>query len=467
MARQFFVIVSLFGLIFCTAQRRVIAQTDDRAGEALLMKLRDRLAVKHADRDGERAMTDLVDELAKLNYAPAKRTVYNTVFFWFGFDDTMTAHPELFAIKEKLERETNQRAQRSAVGLKDARATSIVFLNNRKELATNPKAQPQYTVLVQVETAMRIDDPGKGRRWREYVAAKLGISADHVGLNSRFDFNTTSGDNLDQRLDAHPADSLMRKVCHFLANIRDDNDDQFLRWAVENRQLKRRLASEIAPKLFPPVNVPDPAVLNRDAEDLAVKIFAHFGLEGLKGFNHGRPGSFKALLDTGVLSTEDAAKIARNKFEEFSFGKDVAFSRRYRMELRYTIDDDTLGTLVELNHLGKVVSEDKETDTSSDVATDVKIMWSAGRDGASTQQAIEAASRVFNTVKLEGMHRDEVAKLIGNPALRPSGIYNHPFWPAEKNERIFCFDNGNYGWQFNVGFDEKGICNSVTRKWIH
>jgi hypothetical protein len=444
----------------------VSSQDKDAAGKAVLKKLQDHLALKHPDPESDRAMTDLVGELAKLRYTPAKREVYATVFYWFGYDDTMTAHLHLFKLKEKLEKETAKRTLAAAEGLKDVKATTLVFLENRKEMGADPTVEPTYSFLVHIETASQFDF-GSGNKKREEIAAKLTIPADRVGLSWGITKQGSVVSNLDARLDTQPAYFLMRQVCEFLKHGHDANDDQFLRWAVENKRLKRGLASEIIPELFPPVKRPDPAIHHRDAEYLAVKIFAHYGLGRLQAFTYDKPGTFKPLIDAGVLSKEDAVKIKLHQFESFSFRKNVVFSRRYELSLHYTVEGDHHSTSTGFNHLGKIVSDNKETDTSSDIAADVKIMWSVDKAGRSPQEAIEAASRVFNTVKLEGMHRHKIIKLIGDTSLRPKGIYNAPFWPAAKGDMVCRFDTGAYGWQFTLQFDEKGICKTVTRKGIH
>jgi hypothetical protein len=445
----------------------VSSQHKDSAGKEALKKLQDHLALKRANRESDRAMTDLVGELAKLKYTPAKREVYATVFYWFGYDDTMTAHPHLFKLKEELEKETTKRALAAAEGLKGVKATTLVFLENRKEVGADPKVEPKYVFLVHIETTSQFDFGGGDEKKREEIAAKLKIPAERVGLSWGITKQFRVVSNLDARLDTQPAYFLMWKVCHFLKHGHDANDDRFLRWAVENKRLKRGLASEIIPELFPPVKRPDPAVHYRDAQDLAVKIFAHYGLEKMQTFTYDKPGTFKPLIDAGVLSKKDVAKIKLHEFESFSFRKNVAFSRRYEFSLHYMIEGDHHSTSTGFNHLGKIVKDNKETDTSSDIPADVKVMWSVDKKGRSPQEAIEAASRVFNTVKLEGMHRDEIIKLIGDTSLRPKGIYNAPFWPTGKGDMVCRFDTGAYGWQFTLQFDEKGICKTATRKWIH
>ena len=467
MRRRSFLMFALPAYLLFVHPEEVASLETSSAGAQALKKLQDYLALKHADREADRAMTDLVAELAKLKHTPAKRAVYATVFYWLGFDDTMTAHPHLFKLKQQLEKETAERSLAAAEGLKDARATTLVFLENRKEMAADPKVEPKYIFLVRIETTSRFASEGGDDKKREEIAAKLKIPAERVGLDWGITKEGRVCSNLDARLDAQAGYFLMWRVCEFLKHEHDSNDDRFLRWAVENKWLKRGLASEILPELFPPVKRPDPAVLDRDAEHLAVKIFAHYGLEKMQIFTNGKRGTFKPLIDAGVLSKEDVAKIKLHEFESFDFEKNVAYSRRYRFSLNYTVEGDHHSTSTELNHLGKIVDDSKETDISSDIAADVKLMWSVDKDGCSSQEAIEAASRVFNTVKVEGMDRDKISKLIGDTSLRPKGIYNAPFWPTGKGDTVCRFDTGFYGWQFTLKFDENGICTAVVRKWIY
>jgi len=442
------------------------AMADEPTAQTVLEKLQRQLDRKYADSDCDRIMTDLVGDLASLKYAPAKRAVYRTVFFWFGFDDTMTAHPRLFALKAELEKGITRRALKVTADLDDVEAHCMVFLTNRTELAANPKAKPQYTSLVAIDTTTRF--AGDGVRERKQIAAKLNIPAGCVGLKygitRQGKDSSASVNNLDERLGVQPAHFLMWKVCEFLKHSRDANADRFLRWAVENQRLDRELASELLPDLFPPVKRPSYAVLLRDAKYLAVKITAHFELEKLKQYTSRKPGSFKDLLDAGVLSKADTARIALHQFEGFTWRQNIAFSRRYEFSIRYS---GNMLAKITFNHLKQVVNSEDETDTSPDIPADVKIMWSVDKNGRSPQKAIGAASRVFNTVKLKGMHRDKIFKLIGDPSRRPEGVYNRPFWPVGDGETPFRFDTGAYGWQFNLSFDKQGICTGVTRKWIH
>jgi hypothetical protein len=84
----------------------------------------------------------------------------------------------------------------------------------------------------------------------------------------------------------------------------------------------------------------------------------------------------------------------------------------------------------------------------------------------SSDRAVNAASRVFNTVNLSGMTREEVIKTLGDPAKASNSIYNFPFYPVRKGNLVYRFDNGSSGWQFDIEFDEAGKVRNVTRLGI-
>lgn len=110
---------------------------------------------------------------------------------------------------------------------------------------------------------------------------------------------------------------------------------------------------------------------------------------------------------------------------------------------------------------------------SSGVSQDLKLMWSvqpkvAGRNWvASTEQAIDASERVFNTVDLKGQSREQIAKTLRFDLRAKNFGYYAPFWPVERGVCPVRIDNGSYGWQFDIHFDDQGHVKKVTRRWIH
>jgi hypothetical protein len=115
---------------------------------------------------------------------------------------------------------------------------------------------------------------------------------------------------------------------------------------------------------------------------------------------------------------------------------------------------------------------------SADLPGDLKLMWETHRLGGtpdptngpnprcSTDRAINAASRVFNTVKLVGDTRDQVVALLGDPKSSSDSIYNFPFHSVAKGTLVYRFDSGAYGWQFNVIFGDDGRVREVRRLGI-
>src|SRR5262249_24629218 len=196
----------------------------------------------------------------------------------------------------------------------------------------------------------------------------------------------------------------------------------------------------------------------KEAAALAKKLFDHFGPDGLDQFTWRSPGDFEPLLKADVLSDTDAEIILRHGFRDFEFRRSAGFSRRYEFSFG-TGPDTSFGG--ELDHKGQPVLVDGETDKSEDLQADVNLMWSIGAGGKSPQVAIHAGSRVFNTVELVGMHRDQIIRLIGDFSRRPGGYYNFPFWPADRGDLVYRFDNGFYGWQFNVKLNRNGVCERV------
>jgi hypothetical protein len=124
-------------------------------------------------------------------------------------------------------------------------------------------------------------------------------------------------------------------------------------------------------------------------------------------------------------------------------------------------------------------SPDDGTASSTNLARDFRLMWETTRlrgqhdpshgvnPRASSSRAINAASRVFNSINLVGLSREEVIEQIGDPKTSNESIYNFPFWPAQGGRMVYRFDTGSYGWQFNLIFDDEGKVKKVERLWIH
>lgn len=126
----------------------------------------------------------------------------------------------------------------------------------------------------------------------------------------------------------------------------------------------------------------------------------------------------------------------------------------------------------------EAAARDRDFDSearSVDLDADLQLMWQTApmrsdpAKEASTLAAILAASRVFNTVSLVGMTGAQAQARIGSPTRSSRSVYRgQPFWPLRERGMIYRFENGRFGWQFNVyceGDDQP--VTEVERQWIH
>jgi hypothetical protein len=108
---------------------------------------------------------------------------------------------------------------------------------------------------------------------------------------------------------------------------------------------------------------------------------------------------------------------------------------------------------------------------SKDLEKDLKTIWRTvpvkdEKFEVAPVSAINAASRVFNTVDLKGKTKQEIEKLLKYQPQEKYG-YNRPFFGKEKGQVVYRFDCGNFGWEFKIAFDKDGKAESVKRQWIH
>ena len=98
----------------------------------------------------------------------------------------------------------------------------------------------------------------------------------------------------------------------------------------------------------------------------------------------------------------------------------------------------------------------KTPKVSNAVRADIKLMWETKtlhehHRNFPTARAMDAAYRVFTTVKFKGMTRDEVLQLLGDP--RKSGVGTYATQFNTKDKLVYRFDTGFGGLQFDLAFD--------------
>ena len=118
---------------------------------------------------------------------------------------------------------------------------------------------------------------------------------------------------------------------------------------------------------------------------------------------------------------------------------------------------------------------DKNVSASTDLQRDCELMWQtvALEVGfrVSPTSSINAASRVFAYVEplIIGKPMYMVEELLCCPRERVHYIYQVSFFPPLDNEqvRVFRFDCGYFGWQFDLLLDELNCVSKVRGRWIH
>lgn len=115
---------------------------------------------------------------------------------------------------------------------------------------------------------------------------------------------------------------------------------------------------------------------------------------------------------------------------------------------------------------------------STNLKRDLEVMWETqalanpdeshgANPRCSTDRAINAASRVFNSVELVGKSKNEVIAILGDPKSSSDSTYDFPFYPPVSRESlVYRFDSGAYGWQFDVAFGGDERVKEVERQWI-
>jgi hypothetical protein len=210
---------------------------------------------------------------------------------------------------------------------------------------------------------------------------------------------------------------------------------------------------------------------SQDLEAQEICVIAKRLLEHLTFEELGRSRiELEPLLMAGVLLESDGEIISRNHFQSFRFSRSPYYARQYAFVVYYEKGhrEGGEGIRVEVNHLGeRVRTETGEQDKCTNIVEDIKLMWSVVDDGIfegwSTQESVYAASRVFNTLKVVGMNRNEIISQIGDTTRRPNGKSNGSFFPTDIREMVYSFNRGNGGWEFHLEFNEQGMCTKLRR----
>jgi len=430
------------------------AQDDNREAQAAVKKLQSLLVIEYPLEEHFRVTQTLIAEIAKSKSQQARRTVYDAVFYWLGYDDTFTSHPKLFKLKERLEQDYAKRAKAAAAGLKNLQTASFVFLHNRAELAKDLSAERQLRVLVLVRTTDDLTATTALKK-RELIARKLKLPVDDVGLIAGVEAIGLLTSHVDPRFQPDHARGLLECVCPFFEYGFEPPDRTFLHWAIENRVLDEETANRFVPYVLDPQFGLSKIELE-DSQFLAVKLFKLVGPQKLETLAR-ETKSFQQFAADGTLSPEDLERAKRSGLDLFWFHRNYRYSQRYAFHFNHVVS-------LEINQRGEIVDPRRESETSTDLAADVKLMWSGQPNGDCSQEALEAASRVFNTVRPKGQTRLDLVKLLGDPDPGPPGTPNSRRWLADRHQVLFLFHATRMVLHIKLEFDDRDVCISASEQ---
>lgn len=210
-------------------------------------------------------ISEYIETFKELRYAEARRLIYKSLFYWFGYDEEFGKHPQLVSIKTALQDSINQRA---AVILKEhdiEEVQSLVHITNAKDVVNG--VTPDFEFIVQVELANDVKkrwashkdifSDSKGvfellKKVRQEVSDGLALPLEKVSAKAGMYV-----DNTDDRFDVDIDFSPMNKFYQYAKQLPNQNDLLFLKALAESgftkedfdkRQLNRTIV-EIEEKL--------------------------------------------------------------------------------------------------------------------------------------------------------------------------------------------------------------------------
>jgi hypothetical protein len=120
---------------------------------AMLQRLTSRAMPEFFDRG---VIESIIGALATLEYKPARAAVEEAFFYWLGVDSSFADKPDLLELKRELEHGVEREAVSRMWDLLWVDARALVFLVNRRKLATGAATQPDYRCALHVDAALAL-----------------------------------------------------------------------------------------------------------------------------------------------------------------------------------------------------------------------------------------------------------------------------------------------------------------------
>jgi hypothetical protein len=169
-----------------------------------------------------------------------------------------------------------------------------------------------------------------------------------------------------------------------------------------------------------------------------------------------------SVADLPLLADEERATLTRLKFDRYKISREQKDT--FGLQL-HSPSGATFGT----SRTRGVPYSKLHLIPSTDLRSDIELMWETERHVAgvigSSEKAIAAAERVFNTVELRGLTKQGVLALLGDPAIRNKTNYAPKTYPPER-QLVYYFDTGNHGMGIDIHFNRSGRVNRVRRHYV-
>jgi hypothetical protein len=208
---------------------------DDATAAQLTAYLEKLNAKKVAEVHDQDLAQELIGALGALRYKPARSTVEQSFFYWFGIDSTFAANPELLRIKRRLEHEIEREAARSLGWLRKGSPRTLVFLGNRGELAVGSATEPKYRFVLHVDVFSWAPSQAKAEVLRARFVNAYAGNEGTIGVTLRNFSNDifSSGEN-DARANGRNDSPFIWRYSQYAKGTHDPEDIEFLRFLIKS-----------------------------------------------------------------------------------------------------------------------------------------------------------------------------------------------------------------------------------------
>lgn len=209
------------------------------SGKILEGYLRRRISKAKFAYDDENLIAESIIALGELKYSPARDTVREAFFRWYGVNIHFSSNPKLLVIKQNLEREICEKALKVIGNVPEKSAKCIVFLENSEQLAKNPQFSPIFScrmVIFWQKNDIASDRWEQIKFFQKQFADALDIPRDHIGIVWQMEprFSMSYNVSYIAELEACYNREIASAFCTYVKNNPSPEDVAFLQFLIQN-----------------------------------------------------------------------------------------------------------------------------------------------------------------------------------------------------------------------------------------